>query len=199
MFGRPFDPDRISFAGKTDQQILNEILQQMGLDGAHDPDLYGRALELYRDTMVSILDESWVDVLPGIDGLLPRLAANSDIQLGLLTGNLRDTAYLKLRLGGIDQYFPFGAFGSDHADRYHLPPIAIGRAYDFTGYRYDGKEVVIIGDTEHDIGCSRSVRALAVAVCTGRYGRDELAEFGPDYLLDDLSDTDAVMAILASS
>jgi phosphoglycolate phosphatase-like HAD superfamily hydrolase len=147
--------------------------------------------------MASILDESWVQLLPGIETLLPRLAENSAVQLGLLTGNLRETAYLKLRLGGIDKYFPFGAFGSDHADRYQLPSIALSRAYEFTGYRYDGSQVVIIGDTEHDIGCGRGISALSVAVCTGRYGREELSAFDPDFLLDDLKDTDAVMAILA--
>ena len=197
VFGHPFDPERISFAGKTDQQILTEILGQMGLDGSHDVGLFDRALDLYRDTMLSILDESWVHVLPGIERLLPRLATNPHIQLALLTGNLRETAYLKLQLGGLDKYFPFGAFGSDHADRYQLPPIAVSRAYDYNGHRYDGEEIVIIGDTEHDIGCGRTVSALSVAVCTGRYGRTELEQFEPDYLLDDLTDTDTVLDILA--
>jgi phosphoglycolate phosphatase-like HAD superfamily hydrolase len=197
VFGHPFDPGRISFAGKTDQQILTEILAQMGLNGMQDGARYARALDLYRDTMLSILDESWVQVLPGIVDLLPRLAELPNVQLGLLTGNLRETAYLKLRLGGIHEYFPFGAFGSDHPDRYQLPPIAIDRAHDFTGYRYGGREVVIIGDTEHDIGCGRTSSALSVAVCTGRYGREELEPFGPDFLLDDLTDTEAVIGILA--
>jgi phosphoglycolate phosphatase-like HAD superfamily hydrolase len=196
VFGHSFDPGRISFAGKTDQQILTEILAQMGLDGMNDDVLYGRALDLYRDTMLSILDESWVHVLPGIVDLLPRLADHPDVQLGLLTGNLRETAYLKLQLGALDGFFPFGAFGSDHRDRYQLPSIAIGRAYDFTGYRYGGREVVIIGDTEHDIGCGRTASALSVAVCTGRYDRKELEPFEPDFLLDDLTDTEAVIGIL---
>ena len=199
VFGREFDPSLISFAGKTDQQILSEILAQMGLDGSHDPALYGRALDLYRDTMISILDESWVQVLPGIEDLLPELDANPDIQLGLLTGNLRETAYLKLRLGGIEGYFPFGAFGSDHADRYQLPPIAVQRAFDFTGHLYAGREVIIIGDTEHDIRCGKSIRALSVAVCTGRFGREELEVHEPDFLLDDFEDTENVMAILTGS
>lgn len=195
-FGHPFDPDRISFDGKTDQQILAEILHQMGLYENHDPGLFGRALDLYSSTMSSILDESWVEVLPGIVTLLERLARLRHVQLGLLTGNLRDTAYLKLRLAGIDRFFPFGAFGSDDPDRYRLPKIALRRAYDLTGYRYTGKEVVIIGDTEHDIGCGREIRALSVAVCTGRYRRGDLERFAPDVLLDDLSDTDDFLRIV---
>lgn len=197
VFRRPFNPDLISFAGKTDQQILSEILHQMGLDRDGDPTAFERALDLYSSTMASILDESWVDVLPGVRSLLGRLAAEPGVQLALLTGNLRETAYLKLRLGGIESHFPFGAFGSDDPNRYRLPPIAVDRAFEHTGYRYSGREVVIIGDTEHDIGCGREIRAISVAVCTGRFDREELARHRPDVLLDNLADTDGFLGMLA--
>ena len=72
VFGRTFDPDLISFAGKTDQQILTEILDQMGLLSDHDPDLFRRALKLYSNTMLSLLDASWVEMLPGIEQLWER-------------------------------------------------------------------------------------------------------------------------------
>ena len=199
VFGRTFDPDLISFAGKTDQQILTEILDQMGLIPDHDPDLFRRALKLYSNTMLSLLDASWVDKLPGIEQLVRRLADEPEIQLGLLTGNLKETAYLKLTLAGLDGYFPFGAFGSDHADRYELPPIAVGRAHEFTGHRYEGRQIIIIGDTEHDIGCGRKIGAVSVAVCTGRFGRAELEPFEPDILLDDLSDADRFLQLVATS
>jgi phosphoglycolate phosphatase-like HAD superfamily hydrolase len=96
-------------------------------------------------------------------------------------------------------YFPFGSFGSDHADRDRLPSIAVERARTHTAYAYAGKNVVIIGDTEHDIRCGRSLGTLAVAVCTGTYCREDLAVHGPDVLLDDLCDTDHFVRHIALS
>ncbi len=188
-FGCPFDDSQVSFSGKTDQQILGEVLQIMGVRGAPGDPSWMRALDLYRSFMLAKLTAREVVVLPGVRDLLRRLNKRPDVQLGLLTGNLEDMAYHKLRLASLDSHFPFGAFGSDHADRYELPAIAVARAADRAGYKYEGEDVVIVGDTEHDIGCARAASALAVAVCTGRASRSELECFQPHVLLDDLSDT----------
>jgi phosphoglycolate phosphatase-like HAD superfamily hydrolase len=97
-------------------------------------------------------------------------------------------AYLKLAAVGLDGYSPLGAFGSDHADRYQLPPIAVERARHFARRNFAGTDVVIIGDTEHDINCGKGIGAFSVAVCTGHYTRQDLELHAPHVLLDDLSD-----------
>ena len=107
-------------------------------------------------------------------------------------------AYLKLRLAALDRHFPFGAFGSDSADRYELPAIAMARAAEHTQYVFTGDSVVIVGDTEHDIGCAKAASALSVAVCTGRATREELQRFEPHILLDDLSDPASFLARVIS-
>lgn len=190
IFNRPFDDSQISFSGKTDQQILGEILDAMGITGVPGDAAWTKALNLYRSFMRARLTAREVVVLPGVHALLQRLGEMPDIQLGLLTGNLEDMAYHKLRLASLDAYFPFGAFGSDHADRYELPAIAVSRAADHVGYGYEGEAVVIVGDTEHDIGCAKAASAFSVAVCTGRASRKELEHFRPHVIMDDLSETD---------
>ncbi|MBT8401692.1 MAG: HAD hydrolase-like protein [Rhodothermia bacterium] len=197
-FDRPFDDSQVSFAGKTDQQILGEILQTMGINGAPGGRTWTRALDLYRSLMLARLTSEEVVVLPGVRELLRRLSEIRHVQLGLLTGNLEDMAYHKLRLASLDAHFPFGAFGSDHADRYQLPAIAVARAANHVGYGYEGEEVVIVGDTEHDIGCAKASSALAVAVCTGRTSRPELEHFRPHVLLDDLSETDRFLRVIVN-
>ena len=102
--------------------------------------------------------------------------------MGLLTGNLERGARAKLRPPDLNRYFPFGAFGSDHADRYHLPEIAVARARQNTGREFTGKEIIVIGDSVHDVGCGRSLDVRAVArsrpaspawsVSSGAPGRD---------------------------
>ena len=117
--------------------------------------------------------------------------------LGLLTGNLERGARLKLEPPDFNRYFPFGAFGSDSADRYRLPAIAVARAKERTGRAFTGKSVVVVGDSVHDVGCGRSLGVRSVAVATGITSTERLAAEKPDALMADFSDTKrALEAIL---
>jgi len=186
-FGKPFDASGMAFAGKTDPQILDEILTAMGVPAVPGDRTWSRILGLYCDMVQTQLATADVTTLPGVRDLLGELSSLSFVQLGLLTGNLEPTAYVKLRLGELDDHFPFGAFGSDDADRYRLPSIAVDRALRHTGHSFQGKDVIIVGDTEHDICCGKSMSATSVAVCTGSFSRDDLERFEPDVLMDDLA------------
>ena len=102
------------------------------------------------------------------------------------------TGYLKVGALGLGKdVFPFGSFGSDHADRYELPAIAVERAKTHTGIDFKGQDVVIIGDTRHDILCGESLGVFSVAVATGHYDASDLRQYNPHLLLEDLSDHDA--------
>ncbi len=187
--GRPVATDGVVFSGKTDPQIMREVLAASGC--AASPALVADALAAYVEAASAALRPAHVERLPGVAALVEALAARADVQLGLLTGNVEAMAYRKLEAAGLARYFPFGAFGSDHADRACLPPVAVRRARTHTGRTFAGADVVIIGDTEHDIRCGRGIGAASVAVCTGRYARADLAPHAPDLLVDDLTDADA--------
>jgi phosphoglycolate phosphatase-like HAD superfamily hydrolase len=186
--GRSLSTAHISFAGKTDPQIVREILSTNGFAVAEVAALLPEVLAAYVEAAHQHMQPDAVTILPGIHGLLDHLAERDEVQLALLTGNLEVTAYLKLEAAGLDGYFPFGAFGSDHADRAALPPIAVHRAHTHRGHAFAGKNVVIIGDAENDVRCGRGVGAFSVAVCTGLTDRATLAAEAPDLLLDDLCD-----------
>ncbi len=95
-----------------------------------------------------------------------------------------------------NRFFAFGAFGSDHEDRYRLPAIALERARETLGISFAGPEVVIVGDSIHDVLCGRDLGVRAVAVATGRTPPERLAEAGPHALLPDFSDTRARLAAI---
>lgn len=191
LAGRPIDTRVVSFSGKTDPQILREVLECNGCTPAEARALLPAALDAYLAFAREKIKTVPVSLYPGVQALLAHLEARSDVQLGLLTGNLEPMAYAKLAAAGIaPALFPFGAFGSDHEDRYQLPPIAVHQARAYTGRDFEGKDVVIIGDTEHDVKCGRSIGVCAVAVATGHYTRAQLAPHEPDHLLDDLTDID---------
>lgn len=191
--------DRVRFDGKTDPQIVAELLHEAGHD---DPCSDDRIAEVCR-RYVALLEEelaarrTTVTLMPGVHELLDRLEADAGVVLGLLTGNLERGAALKLQAGGIDpRRFVLGAYGSDSAYRPDLPAIAAHRAEPHFGRVPDGDEVVIIGDTPADIACGRGISARAVAVATGSYSVDELARYEPHAVFEDLAATDDVLAAL---
>lgn len=195
VFGAPV-PDGHEFDGKTDPQIVRELMQ---LAGVTHGDIDGRiehALERYVELLHTELGalEEHDHVLPGIRELLDALEARDDVLLGLLTGNVHPGAVAKLTAVGIDPArFRIGAFGSDHAHRPELPAIARERAEALLGRQIPGSDVVVIGDTPADMGCGRGIGARAIGVATGRYSVDDLRACGAAAVFEDLSDTDAAV------
>lgn len=201
VYGWRADPDapregRYDFSGKTDPQIVRELVGEHVGAERREADL-PRALTRYLEELRRRLTPEAVVPKPGIAELLRRLAAQPRVTLALLTGNLEAGARLKLEPPAFNAYFPFGAFGSDSADRYALPPVAVARARAHCGREFTGKSVVIVGDSVHDVACGRSLGVRSVAVATGPTPAERLAAERPDALFADFSDVDAgVEAIL---
>ena len=190
---------QVRFDGKTDPQIVRELLAAVGDAAADDPDTIADICERYVAHLEEELERSpgATRLLPGVLSLLDRLAAERDMVLGLLTGNVVRGAGLKLRSGGLDPArFRVGAYGSDSAHRPDLPAIAAERAAPLFGRVPAGETIVIVGDTPADVTCGRAIGARAVAVATGSYTLPALREAGARAVFDDLSDTDAVLDAL---
>jgi phosphoglycolate phosphatase-like HAD superfamily hydrolase len=184
--GKPLSTDGVSFSGRTDLEIFRDVLVKSGV--SHPDDLLNDVIAHYADVAQDTIQPDHVETLPGVPPLLSQLGSRNDVFLGLVTGNVEAIAYHKLRRAGLADYFPVGAFGSDHADRSELPPIALRRAADHVGQPVSADRTVIIGDTRHDIHCAHAAGIRSVAVCTGRFSRTELAVHTPDVLLNNLSD-----------
>jgi phosphoglycolate phosphatase len=189
-------PQPHEFDGKTDPQIVRELMQLAGMDASQVQDRLPRALARYVELLRAELgDADHADkVYPGVAALLDALESRDDVLLGLLTGNVRDGAMTKLTAVGIEpDRFRIGAFGSDHADRPELPAIARARAEALLGAPVAGHDVVVIGDTPADMGCGRGIGARAIGVATGRYSAEALRACNAAAVFADLSDTAAVM------
>src|SRR5262245_17593549 len=198
--GRPVASEGTSFVGKTDPQIARELLTRHGVNGAELEPAVHETIRLYLRYFERDLPQAvGARLLPGVTALLEALADRPGLRIALLTGNVETGARLKLEHFGIADRFDFevSAFGSDDADRYRLPAVALQRARRRIGPSFEGRQVVIIGDSEHDVLCGRSIGARAVAVATGWTAAERLRALGPDVLLADLSDTGAVLAALS--
>ena len=195
IFGETGPPDH-RFDGKTDPQIVREMMRIAGRDDA-DID---RGMPPVFSRYVACLEEELRDpahhakALPGVIDLLDTLSQRSDVALGLLTGNLVEGARVKLRAVGIDpDIFKVGAFGSDHEHRPELPEIARRRAREVLGMDIPGHHVVVIGDTPADVQCGRGIGARAIGVATGRYDASELMAHGAAAVFANLTDTATVI------
>jgi phosphoglycolate phosphatase len=253
---------RVSFSGKTDRQICRELMQvaghwRAGVEPGSCSEQESRidaVLRGYLDrARAGVVERGHeIKLLPGVREVIAELGRRPEVTQGLLTGNVREGAWLKLgsvglraefgfgegeggwlravegdlrsvglgeATGGVGAaaggearagaplgaYEGFGAFGCDHWDRYQLPRIAVERAKAELGIEFVGKQVVIIGDTIHDVGCGQSIGARAIGVGTGQPDararvlaawRGEPAEAGDpraDAFFEDLADVGAVV------
>lgn len=179
---------RVPFAGMTDRVIFRSLAERLGIAG-HDYDraesgLFETYVECLREEMAR--DEPRRRILPGVVPLLDDLSGRDDVALGLLTGNVERGARIKLEPFDLNRYFPTGGFASDHADRAAIARTAVERVGN--GAAVDPRDVVVIGDTEHDVACAVTNRYRAVAVLTGFGDVGRIREQGPDVVLEDLSD-----------
>jgi len=191
--------DGYRFSGKTDPQIVRELMAASRVAPHVVDQRLNEAFALYLARLDTALGPGSVEVLPGVPALLAELAARSEVALGLLTGNIRPGAELKLRRAGLWEFFEIGAFGSDHEDRNQLVPVALGRARTRWGYAFTPQETTVLGDAEADIRCARAGGARSVAVASGTTSLADLAELAPDVLLESLESPRAWQALVKSS
>src|SRR5258705_12805280 len=190
------DPGEHLFDGKTDPQIVRELLRHAGVSDTDIDARLDQVLDRYYSLLRLELDgaDHREHVFPGVHQLLDELEGRDDVVLGLLTGNIEPGARAKLSAVGIaPDRFVVGAFGSDHHHRPELPEIARRRAEEALGHPVAGRDVVVIGDTPADMAFGGGIGAVAVGVATGRYSVDEPRACDASAVFAHLSDTDAVL------
>jgi phosphoglycolate phosphatase len=181
-------------AGRTDAWILGEIAARHGL--AWNAATSNR----FHDTYIGHLKEEIrrpgprKGVMPGIRALLDALAARDDVILGLLTGNVEAGARVKLEYFDLWRYFRCGAFGDGALERNPLLRAALDRVEACGGPRIPPQDVVVVGDTPHDVAVAAAGGSRAVAVATGSYDAAALAATGADIVMDDLNDLPAALS-----
>jgi phosphoglycolate phosphatase len=192
VLGREVGDHGVQMSGLTDPVIAARILDFAEADPALVPQVVDH-LEAELATAEAALRHGG-RVLPGVVDVLARLAEAPGVVQSVLTGNTAANAEVKLRAFGLDRWIDVtvGAFGSDHALRNKLVPIALGRA------GFAPQDAWVVGDTPHDLACARAGGVRCVLVGTGRIPLAELADLGAEAVLADLADVDSVVRLLLS-
>jgi phosphoglycolate phosphatase len=196
---------RVEVAGRTDRLIMTDALALSGrpLDDALLEEFRGLYCTYLREELLAMAQYEHTDAgvkgtLPGVRTILDELEQRDDIDLALLTGNFRVSAEIKLAHYDLWRYFPWGAFADDALERPDLLPVALTRYHSHTARAIDPAHVIIVGDTPHDVTCAKSGGAKVVAVATGTFSAQALAEFEPDVVFEDLSDREAFMSAIST-
>jgi phosphoglycolate phosphatase len=184
----------ISMAGKTDTEIIREGLIKHGI--SMDGNI-NTVVEAYLKNLRKEILNDRKHVKPGVYKLLKELGILKNVAIGLLTGNLEKGARIKLEPFGLNEYFPSGAFGSDHDDRNKLLPIAVKRLENLYQRKIEIDNCIVIGDTPRDVQCAKIYRAKCIGVATGSYSIEQLIEAGADYAVKDLTDYPALIHFLS--
>jgi phosphoglycolate phosphatase-like HAD superfamily hydrolase len=190
----------VVMGGKTDPQIVRDILTLAGVPAAEIDAAMPRALAEAERFLAGEADAMRAEgrVHPGVRELLDELGTTDGVRQTVLTGNIAPNAVLKARTFDLDRHLDFeiGAYGTDHEERDQLVPVALRRARELRGEEYTADEVWVVGDTANDARCARAGGVRCLVVGTGHAGFGAVAGVEADALLENLADTAQVRKIL---
>ena len=192
LFGAPVSLDTYRFSGKTDKAITYEVL---GLAGVAEETIAGREHEVFEYVTAALQERTSpdsFDLLPNVTMLLDAID-DSQATKALLTGNIERCAEIKLEHFGLMKHFQFGVYGTASKNRNDLGPLALVKYREFAGEDIHPNDVVIIGDTVNDVLVAKHIGAKCIVTLTGRSTYDEVAPHGPEYIFNDLTDTQRVL------
>lgn len=200
LFQRYFGVDaslrEIDFAGRSLTENLAELARLKGVAHSEFIEKSKLLLESYEKTFQSKIPPIVSNyILPGVKPLLEELSKTPN-SVVLYTGDSPGVTQRILQVTGLGKYFRFSVYGTEAGSRVELAQMAIKKAEQLTGFRFEGKDVVIVGDSVRDVECGKQLNALTIAVATGFHSEEELASKKPDYLFKNLEDYRRVLKII---
>ena len=179
----------LSFAGNTDRNVLEQVMKRRKLR-LTEADIR-RVFALVAEELRGLLQANPAREVAGAGAFLARLEAQG-YALGLVTGNIRAGAFLKLASLGFDRYFTFGGFGDDHADRAQIARQALAAA-GAAGWNPAEGGICLIGDTPFDVAAGRTLGIPVIGMAAGKYDRESLLESGATITITDYCDIEVLL------
>lgn len=186
IFGLKHGSERIKFAGRTDVSLVREFFKIHGVP--ETPDNFRQFFDNYVFWLEQILGASLGRECAGVRQFIADLCnLPQPPTIGLLTGNIQLGAEIKLRHFGLWDFFVIGGFADDHEERNHIAVSALQRGRRVLDPHLQPHEIVVIGDTPHDVRCGKFIGARTLAVATGGATFDELHPHQADWTVHDLT------------
>jgi phosphoglycolate phosphatase len=193
VFNLPQGTSGLKFAGRCDPAIVREMFERHGIPATARN--FEKFFEAYVFWLDHLIPQIAGRVMPGVHRWITELRALPNPPLlGLLTGNIRLGAQIKLMHYGLWEHFGTGGFGDDSENRCEIAAVARDRASEMLKCKLKPDEVLVIGDTPHDIECGQSIGARVVAVGTGSYKDEDLRAHNPTWCVPSLESLAAKVA-----
>jgi phosphoglycolate phosphatase-like HAD superfamily hydrolase len=191
VFGLDLDVATIDwiYTGILDRAILWDLAKGKGVTRKEFEDKFPEVIVKFQEYFDSLKTQEQF-YFPIVDAKnLAEVLMSKGVHVGVLTGNLVPAAEWKLEQAGMGSHFSFGLYGHEADDRSALATLVFSRAEKYFGTKFAPQEIVIIGDTVHDIACGKAIGAVTIAVTTGwNANRELLVAQKPDMLVDSLMD-----------
>lgn len=184
LTGRPLTLEGVTAHGNTDVGILRDALR---LAAVPDEAWRGRLAET-RASMCRFVEDRkaglCATVLPRVVAVLEHLHARGAV-LGVATGNLEGIGKLKLAHCGLLPYFTFGGYSDHYEFRGDVFRGALEQARSIAGA---DAMVCVVGDTPADVHAAHANGLDVIAVATGVYPLERLAQEKPEWCLTSLEE-----------
>ena len=195
---RSADPSAVKYSGRTDKSIIRDHLRMFGIEETEEN--YAKYRNDFLEKLPSQLADREGRVLPAVNATLDRLNGSS-YELGLITGNMRAAARMKLDHYQLSSYFytrsgsngdqeAMGGFGDAHFERDDMAREALLDVQNRLSADVKGDQIWVVGDTPKDVQCARAIGAKVLAVATGSYSVEQLSQTEPDLLCSSMSEAD---------
>jgi phosphoglycolate phosphatase-like HAD superfamily hydrolase len=185
-FNAPESVEKVRFGGRTDPSLARELFGHNRIPPT--PENFNRFFGSYVFWLDHLVANSNGEICRGVPEFIRDLRALPNPPMpGLLTGNIRLGAEIKLRRYGLWEFFETGGFADDSEDRNHIAAAALERGRRLLGGNLRGEEILVVGDTPHDVRCGQFIGAKVLAVATGGATLEELQNHKPDWAVEDLT------------
>lgn len=181
--GVRLDLATVTTAGLTDVDIAWRLLEQAGVES--NAERASALLRAYEARLPAALPRRAGRVMPNVREILEALEGRRDVVSMLLTGNTRAGARAKLCHYGLDRFFADGAFAESARDRESIARAALDLVASRVG-ALAPEDIVVIGDTPHDIRCGKAIGARVLAVASGAYSLETLEALGVWWAVESL-------------
>lgn len=182
--------DLKKYNGFIERAIAWDLLKDSGISREEFMKKFPMYVEHLRESLIELSHTLPLYVpIPDAVTLAEKLSQKPDVVVGVITGNAKRIAQWKLVYTGLTKYFSFGLYGDEADDRDQLAKLVFEKTKKELHQSFAPKNIVVIGDTIHDIRAGKVIGASTIAVTTGLHvSRDVLAAEKPDFLVDTLLD-----------
>ncbi|WP_141432978.1 pyrophosphatase PpaX [Bacillus sp. 03113] len=148
-----------------------------------DKDRTEEMIQTYRTFNISNHDL----LVTEFDGVFETVKAlkEKNYKMGIVTTKMSDVVKMGLQLTQLDQFFDI-VVALDHVEKAKPDPEPIYKALELLSGRPE--ETIMVGDNYHDILAGKNAGTKTAGVAWTIKGREYLASFHPDYVLDNMKD-----------